>query len=166
MSLRSPKRIQYRYYSHAHNTCLVAGPVRKTHVESSRDMESRNSSNQTGGSFSSRYHVWRGVPEASTCALAGKRRLYGNVMVVVEEYGADVALKRHGQNFGSRPVETPRPSRLLSALLVLSSLVLSPHGRFRLALVRHAEENKVTAKLDSEELGCHCKLSSATSDQI
>ena len=41
---------------------------------------------------------------ASTCALVGigKRRQDGNVMVVVEEYGADVALMRHGRNFGSR----------------------------------------------------------------
>jgi hypothetical protein len=43
---------------------------------------------------------------------------------------------------------------------------LSPHGRCRVSLVRHDEENKVTAKLDAGELGCHCKLSSATSDQI
>ena len=47
--------------------------------------------NQTGGSFASRYHVWRGVSWASTCVLAGKRRRDGDVMVVVEECGADVA---------------------------------------------------------------------------
>jgi hypothetical protein len=54
-------------------------------------MGSRNNSNQTGGSFASRYHVWRGASRASTCALAGKRRRDGDVMVVVEECGADVA---------------------------------------------------------------------------
>jgi hypothetical protein len=110
-------------------------------------MESRNTSNQTGGSFSSRYHVCRGVSGVGTCALAGKRRRDGNVMVVVEEYGADVALKRHGRNFGSRPVPSPP---LLSSH---KSGSLSPHGRFRLSLVRHRahEENKVTAKLGTEE---------------
>jgi hypothetical protein len=38
---------------------------------------------------------------------------------------------------------------LVLSSVLSHSLVLSPHGRFRLSLVRHAEENKVTAKLDA-----------------
>jgi hypothetical protein len=126
--LSRPKRIYRRLPCSQH---VSSGwPDSKSHVES-RDMESRDTSNQTGGSFSSRYHVCRGVSGVGTCALAGKRRRDGNVMVVVEEYGADVALKRHGRNFGSRPVPSPP---LLSSH---KSGSLSPHGRFRLSLVRH-----------------------------
>ena len=62
--------------------------------------------------------------------LVGKRRQDGNVMVVVEEYGADVALMRHGRNFGSRLpelLEGPLPlGPLLSQSGSLSSRSFPP----------------------------------------
>jgi len=111
-------------------------------------MGSRNgNSNQTGGSFS----------RDTTCGELARVRwresvdemgmlwLWLRSTVQMWRWKLEATWAKFRQTANRAPLLNPSPSSS-------SFRISSPHGRCRLSLVRHDEENKVTAKLIAEDL--------------